>query len=131
MKPEGPHLLVSPADETPSAPCDARPEELDVALGIHRANAATTLGLAHVRTAWAGLRSFAPDRRPVVGLDPLAEGFCWLGGQGGYGIQMSAALAEVAAALVRGEGVPARIAAEGLELATISIDRYRTAPAPA
>ena len=126
FKPEGPHFLVSPADETPSEPRDARPVELDVAIGIERVNRATTLGFAHVRTAWAGLRSFAPDRRPVIGYDPLGEGFVWLGGQGGYGIQMSAALAEVVASLVRGEGVPRRVAAEGLDLDAISISRLRT-----
>ena len=33
FKPDAGALLLSPADETPSAPCDAQPEELDVALG--------------------------------------------------------------------------------------------------
>ena len=42
-------MLVSPADETPSEPCDARPDEVDVALGIERVNEATTLGLRSVR----------------------------------------------------------------------------------
>ncbi|MEZ5258916.1 MAG: FAD-binding oxidoreductase [Ilumatobacteraceae bacterium] len=86
-KPEGPNVLVSPADETPSEPCDARPEELDVALGIERVNESTTLGLRSVSSAWAGLRTFAPDRVPVIGADPELAGFWWLAGQGGYGIQ--------------------------------------------
>ncbi|HEY8545331.1 MAG TPA: FAD-dependent oxidoreductase, partial [Acidimicrobiales bacterium] len=67
FRPEGPHLLVSPADETPSEPCDARPEEADVALAIERVNRVTDLGLRSVVTSWAGLRTFAPDRNPVVG----------------------------------------------------------------
>ena len=70
FKPEGPNVLVSPADETPSPPCDARADEADVALGIERVNEATTLGLRSVVSAWAGLRTFAPDRVPVVGEDP-------------------------------------------------------------
>jgi D-arginine dehydrogenase len=72
-----------------------------VALALARVNEATTLDLRHVRTAWAGLRTFAPDRNPVVGF--AAEGFCWLAGQGGYGMQTAPALAALAAALVLGD----------------------------
>jgi D-arginine dehydrogenase len=125
FKPEGDAFLVSPADETPSAAVDARPEEEDVARALALVNEATTLALTHVTNAWAGLRSFARDRNPVVGFDPHGPGFFWLAGQGGYGIQMSAALAEVAAALVAGAPIPARAAAEGLELASISVERLR------
>ena len=64
---EGDDLLVSPADETPAEPGDARPDELDVALALERVEEATGLGLRSIRTSWAGLRSFVPDRRPVVG----------------------------------------------------------------
>lgn len=100
FRPEGDGLLVSPADETASEPVDARPEAEDVALALERVNAATTLGLRHVRTTWAGLRTFAPDRNPVVGFG--ADGFCWLAGQGGYGMQTAPAMAAFAAALVLG-----------------------------
>jgi D-arginine dehydrogenase len=103
FRPEGPNLLVSPADETPSEPCDARPEELDVALALERVNAATDLGLRSVVSTWAGLRTFAPDRSPVVGFDPTVEGLFWLAGQGGYGIQTAPALAKLAAALLLGD----------------------------
>jgi D-arginine dehydrogenase len=90
FRPEGAGILVSPADETPSDPCDARPDDLDVALALERVNEATTLGLRSVISAWAGLRTFSPDRNPVAGPDPAAaEGFFWLAGQGGYGIQMA------------------------------------------
>lgn len=88
--------LVSPADETPSPPCDARPEELDVARALEAVDAVTTLGLRSVRTAWAGLRTFAPDRSPVVGPDPGDPTFVWSAGQGGYGLQMAPALARTA-----------------------------------
>jgi D-arginine dehydrogenase len=99
---ESGHLLISPADETPSEPCDAKPDDLDVAIAIERVNAATTLGLRSVHTAWAGLRSFVPDRQPVVGAWPDHPGFVFFAGQGGYGIQMAPSLARTGAAIVLG-----------------------------
>lgn len=102
--------LVSPADETPSPPCDARPEELDIARALEAVNEATTLGLRSVRTAWAGLRTFAPDRSPVAGPDPDVADFVWSAGQGGYGIQMAPALARVVAALALGRPMPSDVA---------------------
>jgi D-arginine dehydrogenase len=106
LRPEGTGVLVSPADETPSPPCDARPDQLDVALALERVAAATTLGLRSIHTAWAGLRTFAADRAPVLGADPAAPGFCWLAGQGGFGIQVAPAAARLAAAAVTGGEVP-------------------------
>jgi D-arginine dehydrogenase len=102
FRPEGTGILLSPADETPSEPSDARPDDLDVALALERVNEATTLDLRSVVTAWAGLRTFTPDRNPVVGPDPAGEGLFWLAGQGGYGIQMAPALARLAAATITG-----------------------------
>jgi D-arginine dehydrogenase len=124
FRPEGPHLLVSPADETPSEPCDARPEELDVALALERVNAATDLGLRSVVTSWAGLRTFAADRAPVVGFDPEVEGLFWLAGQGGYGIQTAPALARLAGALLDGDP-SADALVPGLDLADLSPGRLR------
>ncbi|GAA0585543.1 FAD-dependent oxidoreductase [Paractinoplanes ferrugineus] len=109
FRPEGAGVLVSPADETPSEPCDARPDDVDVALALDRVNEATTLGLRSVSTAWAGLRTFAPDRNPVAGPDPAAPGLFWLAGQGGYGIQIAPALGRLAAAAVTGAAVPAAL----------------------
>lgn len=111
FRPEGAGVLVSPADETPSEPCDARPDDLDVALAVERVNEATTLELRSVLTAWAGLRTFAPDRKPVAGADPAAPGLFWLAGQGGYGIQIAPALGRLAAAAVTGGDVPAELSA--------------------
>jgi D-arginine dehydrogenase len=102
FRPEGPNVLISPADETPSEPCDARPDETDVARAVERVNAVTDLAIRSVVTTWAGLRTFAPDRNPVVGFDPDVPGLFWLAGQGGYGIQMAPALARLAAAMFRG-----------------------------
>jgi len=106
MKPDAGLLLISPADETPVEPGDAQPEEIDVAIAIDRVEQATTLNISRVRKRWAGLRSFAPDRSPVIGFDSVLPGFFWLAGQGGYGIQTAPAAANLAAALLRGEAVP-------------------------
>jgi D-arginine dehydrogenase len=115
FRPEGDALLISPAEQTPVEPGDARPEPEWIALALERVNEATTLNLRHVRTAWAGLRTFAPDRAPVVGFDPRVEGLFWLCGQGGYGIQTAPAMAMLAAALVLGQPLPAELAAEGVD----------------
>ncbi len=115
FKPEaGGQLLCSLSDETPSPPCDARPEEVDVALALDHINALTTLELRSVARAWAGLRTFAPDREPVFGWDDRVEGFLWLVGQGGCGIVTSPAAGEIVGALVAGEPPPESIAEVGL-----------------
>jgi len=102
FKPEAGHILISPADETPSEPCDAQPDDYDVAVGVDRFERATGLDIRHVVTRWAGLRTFAPDRVFVAGFDPRAEGFYWQAGQGGYGIQSAPAMAQLARYLVLG-----------------------------
>ncbi len=102
IKPDAGRILCSPADETPSPPCDAAPEELDIAIAIDRTQRAFDLPIRHVRHRWAGLRTFAPDNTPVLGFDPRTDGFFWLAGQGGYGIQTAPAMASLAAALLAG-----------------------------
>lgn len=100
MKPDAGHLFVSPADEIPVDPHDAYPDDMILAEGLDRFETATSIEVTRVLRSWAGLRTFASDRTPVVGFDPSAEGFFWLAGQGGYGIQTAPAMAQVAAALV-------------------------------
>ncbi len=104
FKPDAGRLLITPCDETDSPPCDAQAEDLDVAIAVDRVERATTLSIRRISHRWAGLRTFAPDRTPVCGFDPRAEGFFWLAGQGGYGIQTSPALAKLTARLVTGVG---------------------------
>ncbi len=106
FKPDAGLILISPADETPVEPCDVQPEELDVAVAVDRVEQATVLTIHRIRRKWAGLRSFAPDRSPVIGYDGAAPGFFWLAGQGGYGIQTAPGAALLAAALVREETLP-------------------------
>ncbi|MCB1246770.1 MAG: FAD-binding oxidoreductase [Acidimicrobiia bacterium] len=100
FKPEGPNILGSASSEIPSPPVDARTDELDIALGIERINERTTLGIRSIKSSWAGLRTFTPDRTPAVGFDPAADGFFWLVGQGGYGIKTAPALAAMTADLI-------------------------------
>src|SRR3546814_16580128 len=100
--------MVSPADEDPVEPHDAWPDDLVLAEGLDRYEQAMTVPVTRVERTWAGLRTFAPDRTPVVGFDPAAEGFFWLAGQGGYGIQTAPALSRLAAALLTG-GVGAAV----------------------
>jgi D-arginine dehydrogenase len=114
FKPEGDVLLCSPADELPSAACDARSDETSIAAAIDRINAATFLNIRHVQRSWAGLRSFVADRVPIACFDPQVEGFFWLVGQGGFGIETSPALARSAAALAMGRELPADLRSLGL-----------------
>ncbi|MEW2014446.1 FAD-binding oxidoreductase [Rhodococcus sp. NPDC076796] len=124
IKPEGAQLLCSPADETPTEPSDARPDELEIARAFDDIAEATTLTGRHLRSSWAGLRSFVPDRTPVVGFDRKVEGFFWCAGQGGYGIQTCAALARVGATIVRGEPLPQDVAARGLLADDLAPQRF-------
>jgi D-arginine dehydrogenase len=120
FKPDAGRILLSPADETPSPPCDAQPEEWDVAVAIDRFEGAVDLKVARIEHRWAGLRSFVSDKMPVVGFDPAVAGFFWLVGQGGFGIQTAPAMGRLAAALALGEPMPADIAARGITAATLS-----------
>ncbi|MBX9947271.1 MAG: FAD-binding oxidoreductase, partial [Reyranella sp.] len=99
FKPEVGQFLGSLADETPSPPCDAQPEEIDVATAVDRIETATTLTIRRIKSKWAGLRSFVADKNLVVGYDPAVAGLFWLAGQGGYGIQTAAAAGRLAADL--------------------------------
>ena len=123
FKPDAGRILATPADETPSPPCDAQPEEMDVALCIERIEAATRLKVTRLHRKWAGLRSFVADRTPVVGFDPVRPGFFWLAGQGGYGMQTSAAMGRTVAALARGLSLPADLADLGLNASSLAPGR--------
>ena len=54
---------------------------------MDRLQAALDIEVRRVVHSWAGLRTFAPDRVPVVGFDPQVAGLFWCAGQGGYGIR--------------------------------------------
>jgi D-arginine dehydrogenase len=115
LLPEGRgQLLASSMDQTPSKPCDAATEELDIAVAADRVKQATTLAIRRISHSWAGLRSFAPDELPVIGPAAGAPGFVWCAGQGGYGFQTAPALARIAESAALGLPFPADCAAAGL-----------------
>lgn len=111
FKPESGRIWLSPHDETASPPCDAAPEELDVAIAIDRFERVVDWRVKRIEHRWAGLRSFAPDRLPVYGFDGDGEGFFWCAGQGGFGIQTAPAAAKLAASLISGDADDPMIAA--------------------
>jgi D-arginine dehydrogenase len=113
FKPDAGRLLVSPSDETPCDPADVQPEEIDIAWAAHHVEQATTLPVRRIAKSWAGLRSFAADRLPVLGAAP-GQRFFWLAGQGGFGILSSPALGSLAAALLTEGPVPGGFRQHGL-----------------
>lgn len=115
FRPYGGRLLITPADETPSPPCDAAPDELDVAEGMARFEAVADHPVASLTARWAGLRTFAADRAPVIGWDRRAPGFFWLAGQGGFGIQTAPAMGRLAAALLADKGIPGDLVDHGVD----------------
>lgn len=104
--PESGRLFASPMDEVPSEPCDAQPEEYEVALAAWRMEDRTVVKVDRVHSRWAGLRTFTADRHPAVGFAPDADGFFWLAGQGGFGLQTSPAMAAIAASIIAGKSWP-------------------------
>ena len=120
----GGQLLASAMDQTPSAPCDAAPEELDIAIAADRVEQATTLPIRRIAHSWAGLRSFAPDELPVIGHASGAPGFVWVAGQGGAGFQTAPALSRIAESAVLGLPFPADCPAAGLAPAQFAPARF-------
>ncbi|MES3048427.1 MULTISPECIES: NAD(P)/FAD-dependent oxidoreductase [Sphingomonas] len=123
FKPEpGGRLWLSPHDETPTDPCDAAPEEIDVAIAIDRFEQVVDWRVAAVERRWAGLRTFAPDRLPIYGFDRDVPGFFWCAGQGGFGIQTAPAAALLAASLLLGVSPDPAVAA--IDAARYSPERF-------
>jgi len=126
FKPDAGKILASPADESPSPPCDAQPEEIDVAIAIDRLQKVTSLQVRAITHKWAGLRSFVADKTPVIGIDDEVEGFFWLAGQGGYGIQSSPAAGRTVAALILNGALPDDLIKMGLHETDLSSLRLRS-----
>ena len=123
FKPESGRLMVSPADETEMPPCDVQPDELDVAITVDRFETATSMKVSRIEHKWAGLRSFVADKCLVIGFDDEVDGFFWLAGQGGYGIQTAPAAARTAASLIVSGTLPDDVAGTGLEQNALAPDR--------
>jgi D-arginine dehydrogenase len=103
FKPDSGRLWLSPHDETLDVPHDVRPDEMDLAVVIDRFEHVSTSRVMRLESSWAGLRTFAPDRKPVLGWDGAVEGVFWCAGQGGFGIQTAPAVAELCAKVLTGE----------------------------
>ncbi|WP_236174241.1 NAD(P)/FAD-dependent oxidoreductase [Pseudomonas pseudonitroreducens] len=120
FKPDAGMLLGSPANADPVEPHDVQPEELDIAMGIYQIEEHTTLSIRRPSHTWAGLRSFFADGDLVSGYDPATPGLYWVAGQGGYGIQTSAAMGEASAALIRHAALPEHLTRHGLTAEMLS-----------
>jgi D-arginine dehydrogenase len=125
IKPEAGRLIVSPCDESPSLPCDALPEELDLAITMDRLQNSTRLRPRSIINKWAGLRTFVADRSPVLGQDPQQDSFIWLAALGGYGIQAAPAIARLCSHAALGIEMPSDLAALHLNYQHFSPARCR------
>ena len=125
FKVEAGRVLGSPADETPMAPCDVQPEELDIAIAVDRIQRAADIDVRRITHSWAGLRSFVHDHLPVVGFDPDVEGFFWLAGQGGIGIMTAPAISRMVGALATGGALPSNVTDFGIKTETLAPARLR------
>ncbi len=125
FKPDAGQLLGSPANTDPTVPHDVVPEELDIALGIHRIESVSTMTIRRPTSTWAGLRSFVPDGEMVIGFDATCPAFFWLAAQGGYGIQSAAGASALADALLRDTPLPDGLRRHGVDPATLSPRRVR------
>jgi D-arginine dehydrogenase len=124
-KPQSGKMIVSSADATPVDPHDAYADDMAIAEGIERLMTATTIEVTRLDHSWGGLRTFAPDGSPAIGYDLRDEGFFWLVGQGGYGIQSAPALSRTAAAMVMKEKLPQDVMDAGLTLSDILPNRFQ------
>ena len=127
VKPDAGALLLSPADETLTAPADVQADELDIAIAVSRLEEATTVSVERVTHRWAGLRSFVHDRTPVIGFDPVTPGFFWVAALGGYGIQTAPAASRLAATLALGLQPDEHLAANGVIASAFSPQRLARA----
>jgi D-arginine dehydrogenase len=125
IKPDSGRLLGSPADETPMPPQDIQPDELDIAIAVDRIEKATTVKVTRILNKWAGLRSFVADKTLVAGFDSELDGFFWLAGQGGYGIQTAPAMSAITAALASGGEIPGYVTERGVSASDLNPARLR------
>ena len=131
MLPESGRLLACPVDEVPSEPTDAQPEDYDIALAAAKVEHYTSLAVRRISHSWAGLRTFTHDRVPIAGFAPDADGFFWLAGQGGYGLQTAPAMAAATEALITGGDWPAGLTDWGVDQADLAVERLQIGKASA
>lgn len=120
IKSDAGNVLISPADETLSLPCDAQPEEIDVAFAAHWAEVSLGVTVKKINSSWSGLRTFVEDRIPVIGYSKDKKGFFWIAAVGGYGIQTSPAIGRLSVSLILHKGIPEDMSELGLKENDIS-----------
>jgi D-arginine dehydrogenase len=124
FEPESGGLLFSLSEETPSAAEDCKPEQEDIALALDRLEECVDLDSRHVIQSWAGLRTFAHDRLPIIGADSECPSFYWLSGQGGSGIKIAPAASELLQAEINELPLPKKFEEIDISFTTFSPDRF-------
>ncbi len=102
-RPDGDAIFASPADVQEMTPQDVGGDDAEIDRAIDCLQRQTGLRVGEMRRRGGGFRTFTPDRSPVVGSDPAQPGLFWLAGQGGYGVKVAPALAELASRLLCGD----------------------------
>jgi glycine/D-amino acid oxidase-like deaminating enzyme len=104
FRPELDRVLVSPCDASVVEGTLAQ-SDIDALSPLWEklAHLGTGLERARVSRHWACLRTFAPDNRPVIGLDPRLDGLAWLVGLGGFGMTAGVAAGEELARVLAGD----------------------------
>lgn len=120
-KPDAGALIVSPANETPSVPMDAWPEDMELAEGLAAYQEHVTELVTRPIASWAGLRTFAADRTLVLGPSKPDPSFIWCAGQGGYGFQTAPGASRFLADVIAGK----QHALGNETAAALSPDRFR------
>lgn len=117
-------ILASAFDEIESPPCDAWPDDYDIAAAIDRILSVTTLDIRSLKNRWAGLRTFAPDRELVIGLTNDHPGFYWLTGHGGIGLMTAPAVAQALAGIIASGALPKQLADLNLTEVALAASRF-------
>jgi D-arginine dehydrogenase len=99
-------LLLCPCDESEHAPGlpSVDPQAADL-LAEKLLEYAPGLAEIALQNSWACLRTFAPDRLPVIDWDPEISGLFHVSALGGFGMTTSLAVGELAATRIRGGNV--------------------------
>lgn len=125
LRPESGGALLCPCDEELVAVPDRGRQPatdgrvLESLAGSVR-ELAPALGEAPLTRHWCGLRTFAPDRRFVLGPDPRNPRLHWVAGLGGHGMTSGLAVGRLAAQMILSSGAsgvldPARFSQTALQ----------------
>jgi D-arginine dehydrogenase len=111
VRPQGDHWLACACDESISAPPAGSGSILELTKAARALITAKiraffpALGAAQITSGWSGLRTFAPDRKPIMGSDPDLGGLWWAAGLGGSGVSGSVGVGLALATWIRGQKV--------------------------